>query len=271
MNNLFSTDRRMLVYGLNKSYADIFCFSTTRHGGYSGGKYSSFNCNHYCGDRQEDVERNRKLLTDIISCEVSDLVIPHQVHGTEIRIVDESFFTLTNTGRREQLEGIDAVITNVPGKCLCVSTADCIPVMCYDVRNKAVAAIHAGWRGTVKRIVRKTLRQMQQSYGTRPEDIVAVIGPGISLQSFEVGDEVYQSFQEAGFDMESIAERYSKWHIDLWKANRKELESAGVKSCNIEVSGICTYINNDDFFSARRLGINSGRIISGIMIKNKNV
>ena len=66
MNNLFSTDRRMLVYGLNKSYADIFCFSTTRHGGYSGGKYSSFNCNHYCGDRQEDVERNRKLLTDIM-------------------------------------------------------------------------------------------------------------------------------------------------------------------------------------------------------------
>ena len=71
--------------------------------------------------------------------------------------------------------------------------------------------------------------------------------------------------------MDSIAERYSKWHIDLWKANRMELESAGVKSCNIEVSGICTYINNDDFFSARRLGINSGRIISGIMIKNKNV
>lgn len=271
MDNLFSKDKRMLVYGLNKSYADIFCFSTTRHGGYSSGNYSSFNCNLYCGDNRENVESNRKLLSKIISCATSDFVIPHQVHGTEIRVIDKHFLALSDVQRMEHLEGIDAVVTDIPGLCLCVSTADCIPVLCYDVRNKAVAAIHAGWRGTVKRIVEKTLKQMTFTYGTNPQDIVAVIGPGISLRSFEVGDEVYQSFLEAGFDMEAISARYSKWHIDLWEANRTQLTAAGVKPCNIEMSGICTYIDNDDFFSARRLGINSGRIISGIMLKNKNI
>ena len=101
------------------------------------------------------------------------------------------------------------------------------------------------------------------------QDVVAAIGPGISLQSFEVGDEVYQAFQDARFDMNVISRRYSKWHIDLWEANRIQLISAGVNPDNIEVSGICTYTANEDFFSARRLGINSGRIISGIILKDE--
>ena len=267
MNNLFSKDNRMLVYGLNKSYADIFCFSTTRHGGYSSGQYSSFNCNHYCGDCPENVERNRELLAEIMPSRPKLLVVPHQIHSTEIRMINDVFLHADEVVRKDLLEGVDAVMTNIPGVCVCVSTADCIPVLCYDVRNKAVAAIHAGWRGTVARIVEKTLKQMRSAYETRMQDVVAVIGPGISLQSFEVGDEVYQTFNDAGFDMDIIARRYSKWHIDLWEANRLQLVSAGVNPDNIEVSGICTYTAFEDFFSARRLGINSGRIISGIMLK----
>lgn len=269
MNNLFSTDKRMLVYGLNESYADIFCFSTTRHGGYSTGQYSSFNCNHYCGDNPENVERNRSLLADIMPFRPNTFVIPHQIHSTEIRTIDSDYLNSDEAVRKNMIEGVDAVITNLKGVCLCISTADCIPVLCYDVRNKAIAAIHAGWRGTVARIVEKTLRKMHEEYGTRMQDVVAVIGPGISLQSFEVGDEVYQAFQDAGFDMNVISRRYSKWHIDLWKANRIQLISAGVNPDNIEVSGICTYTANEDFFSARRLGINSGRIISGIVLKDE--
>ena len=259
----------MLVYGLNESYADIFCFSTTRHGGYSTGQYSSFNCNHYCGDSPEAVVRNRKLLMEIMPCRPQALVIPHQVHSSEVCKIDCNFLESDEAERKELLEGVDAVITNLPEVCLCVSTADCIPVLCYDVRNKAIAAIHAGWRGTVARIVEKTLQEMNVTYGTRMQDVAAVIGPGISLQSFEVGDEVYQAFLDAGFQMERISRRYSKWHIDLWEANRLQLVSAGVNESSIEVSGICTYINNDDFFSARRSGIKSGRIISGIMLKKE--
>ena len=182
-------------------------------------------------------------------------------------MIDASFMLADESERKELLEGVDAVITNLPEVCVCISTADCIPVLCYDVRNKAVAAVHAGWRGTVVRIVEKTLQQMRSAYGTRMQDVVAVIGPGISLQSFEVGDEVYQTFKDAGFNMDIIARRYSKWHIDLWEANRQQLVSVGVNPDKIEVSGICTYTECEDFFSARRLGINSGRIISGIMLK----
>ena len=160
------------------------------------------------------------------------------------------------------------MITRSPLKdfCLCVSTADCVPVLLYDVSKDVIAAIHAGWRGTVGRIVEKTLEVMGSEYGTEGKDVIACIGPSISLESFEVGDEVYAAFAEAGFEMSCIARKYEKWHLDLWEANRLQLLAHGVLPEHIEVAGICTYKNYEDFFSARRLGIKSGRILSGIMI-----
>lgn len=265
-SNNYSTDKRMLVYGLNKSYTDIFCFSTTRHGGCSTGAYSSFNCTHYCGDSPENVQKNKDILSGILPYRPSCIIVPHQVHGTEVQIIGEDFLSFPDEERINCLEGKDAVITGLKGICLCVSTADCIPVLMYDEKNKCIAAVHAGWRGTVGRIVEKTLETMNREYGTVPDDVHAVIGPGISLLSFEVGDEVYESFSNSGFDMDVIARRYNKWHIDLWEANRLQLVASGVKHSNIEISGICTYINHEDFFSARRLGINSGRMLSGIML-----
>ena len=98
--------------------------------------------------------------------------------------------------------------------------------------------------------------------------MVACIGPGISVEAFEVGDEVWKQFAEAGFDMDRIARREDKWHIDLWEANRWLLLNEGVLPYHIEVSGICTWTQHMDFFSARRQGIASGRILSGIMIKD---
>ena len=167
------------------------------------------------------------------------------------------------------MEGVDALVSNLPKECLCISTADCIPVLCYDARHQAIAAIHAGWRGTVARIVSKALEKMRQVYGTEGKDVYACIGPGISQEAFEVGDEVYEAFRQAGFDMERIAVRKGKWHIDLWEANRMQLLDFGIEPSHIELSGICTYKNNEDFFSARRQGTASGRVLSGIMIKQK--
>ena len=99
----------------------------------------------------------------------------------------------------------------------------------------------------------------------RGEKTCGLISGRVSLDAFEVGDEVYEAFEAAGFDMACIARRDEKWHLDLWKANRMQLLSKGVKKENVEVAGICTYQNYTDFFSARRLGIRSGRILSGIM------
>ena len=264
--NIQLSNKRMLEYGLNESHSNIFSFSTTRHGGYSEGSYASFNCNDYCGDKLDSVQLNQQLLRDLLPGH-PQLIIPHQVHKTEIGVIDEHFLQLDEDGRKEKLEGVDAVISNRTGVCLCISTADCIPVLCYDTRRQVIAAIHAGWRGTVERIVEKTLQTMAEKYGTDASDVKAVIGPGISLDSFEVGDEVYLAFEEKGFPMNQIASKYVKWHIDLWEANKLQLVRCGVSAEDIELAGICTYKQDEDFFSARRLGIHSGRILSGIMLK----
>lgn len=249
----------MLEYGQMKSYSNISCFSTTRNGGYSEGNYASFNCTHYCGDCLEHVKKNRELLCSLLPQRPLELIIPHQTHSTNVKV-------LASSADWEDLEGVDALVTHLPGFCLCVSTADCIPVMLYDKKKQVVAAVHAGWRGTVGRIVEKTLRVMQNTYGTKGKDVVACIGPGISLESFEVGDEVYQAFQQASFDMPLISKKFAKWHIDLWEANRLQLLGLGVSEEHIEVAGICTYQSYESFFSARRMGIQSGRILSGIML-----
>lgn len=254
-----TSDKRMLEYGQMKSYSNISCFSTTRYGGCSEGNYASFNCTHYCGDNPEHVFANKKTLCSLLPQCLVKLVVPCQTHSTNVKVI-------ASPSDVEALENVDALVTSMPGYCLCVSTADCIPVLLYDKEKQVVAAIHAGWRGTVERIVGKTLQTMRKTYGTDGNDIIACIGPGISLDAFEVGDEVYRAFEEAGFEMSRISRKEDKWHIDLWEANRLQLLEEGVFEGNIEVAGICTYQSVEHFFSARRLGIRSGRILSGIML-----
>lgn len=264
-----NNNRSLLLYDMLASGSGVTAFSTTRIGGCSKGRYASFNCSPYCGDEPLAVRENMFRLCDMLPSIPIGWVIPHQVHGTKILAVDERFLSLSQQERTERLEGIDALITDKPGYCLCVSTADCIPVLLYDEKRKVVAVVHAGWRGTVAYIVEKTIRRMCDQYGSSPENIIAAIGPGISLEAFEVGVEVYEAFLEAGFPMEKVARWYrpsSRWHIDLWEANKWQLQRCGIVCEHIELSGVCTYLQCDDFFSARRLGIQSGRILSGIML-----
>ena len=254
-----TSDKKMLEYGIMKPYSNISCFSTTRHGGCSEGNYATMNCTYYCGDDIMNVQKNLEILGSLLPKRPHVFVIPRQTHTTNVQVI-------TGMPNKEDLQDVDAVITNLPGYCMCVSTADCIPILLYDKKRQVVAAVHAGWRGTVGRIVERTIKKMMSVYGTDSEDIVACLGPGISLESFEVGDEVYESFRKEGFDMSLIASKYKKWHIDLWKANQIQLLNVGVKLENIEIAGICTYKDCDNYFSARRLGVDSGRMLSGIMI-----
>lgn len=247
----------------------VIAFSTTRKGGVSTGTYSAFNITHYCGDNPKCVKQNRETLCRFLGITDESLFLPRQTHDTKVLCIDDSFLLLSSEERIMQLDGIDAVITNIPNICIGVSTADCVPILLFDRKKRVVAAVHAGWRGTVARILERTIAQMMDSYNTDPKDISAVIAPSISLDSFEVGDEVYDVFATNGFAMDNIAKRYGeRWHIDLWEANCIQLLSYGVLSSSITVSGICTYKEYDRFFSARRLGINSGRIFNGIMLKN---
>lgn len=184
------------------------------------------------------------------------LSLPRQTHSDHVQYV-------SSCGRPDDT---DAVFTDVPGLCLAVKTADCIPVLLYDHRNRSVAAIHAGWKGTVQYIVEKTIRAM----GSSGSNLSAIIGPGISLDSFEVGDEVYARFQAEGFPMERIAQRFPslgegnrKWHIDLWDANKWILERCGVT--DIFTAGVDT-MTTERYYSARRETIHTGRNYNWIEI-----
>ena len=245
----------------------VTAFSTTRHGGFSRGAHGGFNINRYCGDDEACIDKNLDLLACELGVDKANIIMPHQTHGTETRLISRDFLSLGQATQQMILEGVDALMTDVPGVCIGVSTADCIPIIIYDPEHRATAAIHAGWRGTVARIAVKAVTEMRLAYGSRPEALLAVIGPGISLDAFEVGDEVYDEFASAGFDMAAISRREAKWHIDLKECNRLQLVSLGIMPRNIQVSGICTYNNYTDYFSARRLGAQSGRIFTGTIIK----
>lgn len=237
----------------------VTAFSTTRQGGCSTGNYAAFNINGYCGDDEVHIAANKVALCGLLGIESNRLVMPHQVHDCVVRRIDGP--------QQGVIEGVDAVMTDVPQLCIGVSTADCIPVLLYDSTHRAISAVHAGWRGTVLRIVQKAVEAICDAYGTAPADLQAVIGPGISLDSFEVGDEVYDQFLSAGFDMQPISRREAKWHIDLPMCNRLQLMETGVPADHIQMTNICTYQQYDRYFSARRLGIQSGRIYTGILIK----
>lgn len=170
--------------------------------------------------------------------------------------------------RKKRLEGIDALVTKEQDICIAVSTADCVPILLYSSEYRIAAAVHAGWRGTLNNIAGKTVATMTGKLGADPNKISAIIGPSISQEAFEVGAEVYEQFENKAFDMHEIATHINgKWHIDLWKANAMQLEAPGIRHENIHKANICTFSNCCDYFSARRLGINSGRIVSGIILR----
>ena len=195
----------------------------------------------------------------------------HQVHGSKVAIINRPDLT------RDDLEGYDAFITDLPGVAIGVRTADCVPVLLHDPRNHVIAAVHSGWKGTVQMIAMKTIGIMETRFGTKPEDLLAVIGPAIGPDSFQVGEDVAGKFKTAGFPMSEVWSFQGQGngkpmsgghHIDLFKANRWILQECGVRNENIQVHAIDTYFD-PSFFSARREGIQCGRNINAIMYQKQ--
>ncbi len=198
-----------------------------------------------------------------------NVICGHQVHDVRVAVIDRADLT------REDLEGYDALITNLRDCAIGVRTADCIPILMYDPVHVAVAAVHSGWKGTVRKISKCAIEAMNSTFNTNPADLNVVIGPGISRSSFQVEAEVVDMFRGAGFPMPAIWE----WdgepeqhtmrggnHIDLIEANRWLLERAGVRPENIHSCDICTY-EDERFYSARREGTKCGRNINSIRIR----
>ena len=222
---------------------------------------------------------------DIVS---QDVLLPKLTHSCNVEVVNE----------RKMFLDTDALITQVPGLWIGVYSADCVPVLIADKRLNVVAAVHAGWRGTVGGITRAAVERMKADFGCRPEDMQAVIGPSISPDAFEVGEEVVMLFRQSAFPDSIIRQsafpdsiirqvptahqassakelsvacpttdaRQSSFHIDLWQANRWLLTEAGLQEEQILLTGLCTKGCPDRFFSARREGYTTGRLISAICI-----
>ena len=258
----------IISYQIFENYKEISHFCTTRQGGVSVGNYASFNLSPFSGDDSVHLEANHQLLCQKLGIETSKLIIPFQTHGTEIRIIDQDFIQLSSDKKIQYLSGIDALITELPGFCIGVSTADCVPLIFFDTLKKVIAVAHAGWRGTCARIAEKTVVTMVEKFKSNPTNILVAIGPSISAAVYEVGHEVVERFDTAGFEYSKIfTNRNDSVFLNLWEANRLTLLDAGILYENIEIVGICTYTEHERFFSARRLGIKSGRMLSGIMLK----
>ena len=257
-----------MKYKIFKPYEDrMIAFSTTREGyfknnteGVSEGLYGRLNLCHYVGDNPEHVRINRQLFCQYHNIEPNNLFIPRQTHTNNVKCVSET----------DDFEETDGLISDIKGSCIGINTADCLPVLIYDPTHHAAATLHAGWRGLVGRIVTKGIEMMKREFGSVASDLLCAVGPAISTEIYEVGDELKPQFAEASFPIEDIFIKRADWaksHLDLKAAIKYELLKNGIAEQNIEISDICTFRNSDMFFSARRLGINSGRIFSGIFLK----
>jgi YfiH family protein len=203
-----------------------------------------------------------QAVADAFAIGVDRLVTVRQVHGDDVVAVSERNY------RDMRSRQADALVTNAPGIAVGVETADCVPVLLFDPRCPAVAAVHAGWRSTVKQIVRKTVRAMQHEYGSDPSQTIAAIGPAIGPECYEVDEPVMGPVREAfPFWRGIAASRGSdRWSLDLVGTNRTELVQAGIRERNIHTLGMCTSCRRDLFYSYRAEG-RTGRMLSVIMIR----
>lgn len=226
---------------------------STRLGGVSKDYLASMNLGFNRWDLDENVIRNHEIFANVIGVNPKNIVTGNQTHTTNVKVV-----TKDDCGkgiyRDRNYTDIDGLITNEKGIVLATYYADCVPLLIVDTKNKAIGLSHSGWRGTVGKIGKVTIEKMGELYGTKPEDIVACIGPSICQKCYEISEEVAVQFKEAFPDniKEILIDKGNgKYQLDLWECNRINFKEAGVLPENIKVTDICTCHNTDVLFSHR--------------------
>jgi YfiH family protein len=242
---------------LFNQFPHLVAAQSTRHGGVSPAPFASLNLGLSVGDERENVRENRRRFFNGLGIEPGQVALSHQVHGDGVLYAD-------TPGHRE---GYDALVTDVPGVFLAVSIADCTPILVFDARNRAVAAIHAGWRGTAAGIVAKTLREMAGRFGTRGADCYTYVGTCIDACDFEVGTDVAEQF--TGEFKRFDADR-QKFFVDLKGANAAQLRAFGVPEAQLEISPFSTVTHNADYFSHRLERGQTGRMMAVIGLMSGN-
>lgn len=241
---------------------------STRHGGVSLGELGSLNLGFSRGDERDCVLENYRRLTQAIGVSMDSLVLAAQTHTDHIRKV-----TLADCGEgitKKTFADIDGLMTDEAGVTLVTFHADCTPVFLADPVRRAIALVHAGWRGTAQNIAGKAVAAMVREYGCRPQDILAAIGPSAGPCCYEVSPDVGQAVNEAADGGCLVYHGDNpKPFADLWTANRKMLLSAGILEEHITVAGECT-CHDERYFSHRRQGAARGSLAAFLSIGREN-
>ena len=260
---------------------------STRLGGVSEGYFSSLNLGFHRGDEEETVRENFRRIGKSIGVRCEDMVLSRQTHTTNVWVVTEedrgmgmvrpmeySKRALDNPGRCAsgsfqveaggKLEGVDGLVTDVPGICLVTFYADCVPLFFVDPVKKAIGLSHSGWRGTVGKIGRVTVELMQEQFGSRPSDILAAVGPSVCQDCYEVSGDVIGKFREQ-FEEQYWSDLFyqkenGKYQLNLWKANEIVFAESGILPEHMAVTNVCTHCNSDVLYSHRATGNQRGNL-----------
>jgi polyphenol oxidase len=221
---------------------------TTRQGGVSDGYYASLNVGLSTGDIPNLVEKNRERVLEHFRVNTHQVSVLEQVHGNTVVTAEPAWYKFD----------ADAQVTHYPDLLLVIGIADCLPILFHDPVKQVIGAAHAGWRGTSLKIAANVIEKMQREYGSSPADIRATMGPAICRQNYQVGEEVFEAFVQAGFPETVFDPEGERYRLDLVVANQFVLEAAGVLPQYIEALNLCTYADPERFYSHRRDGQKRG-------------
>jgi YfiH family protein len=238
---------------------------STRHEGVSRPPYNSLNLGSNTLDSSHNVEGNRSLLARSMGATLDRFLMVNQVHGTDLLVIDAPNPELSHFLKLE----CDGIVTNQPGIMVAVGVADCVPILLFDPVKKVVAALHAGWQGTVGNIARKGVEALVNCFDCNRKDIQAAIGPCIGGCCYEVDAPVRDAFLKAemAWDLFTTDRGEGKWLLDLSAANKRLLIDAGISSEHIETEELCVSCTQGLFFSYRRDSGDTGRQVGFIMLE----
>jgi polyphenol oxidase len=265
-------EREDLVVFRFESLPDgVGAFVSTRSGGVSSPPFESLNLGLRVGDDPALVVDNRRRLFQTFDMSLDRSVWCKQIHSDGVTVVGIDDQGRGSVNEESIVDDTDALVTDVPDLTLCVTLADCVPVVIFDPDRSIAGLAHAGWGGTVSRISSRTVEVMHERFGCDPSSIVAAIGPSIGPAGYEVGGEVIERARASyGERAAEILEPGPdcKAFFDLWAANRIDLESAGVSGSRIEVSGIASDELREEFYSHRHEGGRTGRFIAAVTLRS---
>ena len=259
-----------LEYPLFQKTGIVKSAFSTRLGGVSEGYYSSLNLSFDRGDDPAKVSENFKRIGASMGVDVEDMVLSKQTHTTNVRVVTEADKG-KGVMRDRDYTDVDGMITNVPGICLVTSYADCVPLYFVDPVKKAIGLSHSGWRGTVGKIGKNTVQLMQENFGSKPEDLLAAVGPSVCMDCYEVSEDVIGQFKEA-FESKYWQELFykkenGKYQLNLWKANELIFLESGILPEHMAITNVCTHCNSKILYSHRTMGNNRGNLCAFLALK----